>query len=109
MSFRGVIKGHTVQLAGPTGLPDGTQVEVVRTFGDDARRPSKEVRRTRELARLSKAKKAPRRAKSPLAKILCSLPVQTGITDLAAERDLSLYGSPKRGKAAPSRSMRKKA
>ena len=109
MSFRGVIKGHAVQLAGPTGLPDGTQVEVLRSSGDDADPPSKKARSTREPIRPSKAEKAPRRAKSPLAKILGSLPVQTGITDLATEYDRSLYVSPKRGTVAPSRSTRKKA
>jgi hypothetical protein len=114
MTFKGFIKGSSVQLSGPTGLPDGTEVDVAPTNRVSTRTTAtrkKPATRSRAAAKPSRSprKKRAGGAESPLLKILASLPVETGIVDLASEHDHYLYGTPRKSKPRRSRVTRKNA
>ena len=58
MVFRGILKGDTVKLAEPTGLPDGTPVDVLPARAklvksEQAKRPVDPAYRLHNLAELS--------------------------------------------------------
>ena|ERR1051326_5146041 len=88
MTFRGTIQNGRVELEPGTDLPDGTivRVEPVRMR---QRRPRRAGKSTRGLI-------------DPAYR-LGELAVSTGITDLAAEHDHYIYGTPKRGRRRAAR------
>ena len=77
MSLRGTVRNGKIELEGGEKLPDGTKVRI---------EPIRTPRRSGAKA-----------GSSPLR--LSDLAVPMGVSDLAAEHDHYLYGTPKRSKS----------
>jgi len=107
MTFKGVIKGCTIQLSGPSGLPDGTRIEMVWTSTKAPLVSQKEVNKTSRGARRSRSSEIGKKSSAtaqvrgtgapdnPLLAIIENA-ISGGHLDGAAEHDHYIYGTPKR-------------